>query len=202
MRERGNEGRDRAPAAADGSIEEMLERFDELAATVDSPEEAERVEAARAEAIEAVDAERVFGRVIRGFDRADAAETLLGAVVFGIPMAVEGGTLEVGAFLATHPVFHAGTVVFGVGIVVGVLFVVGILYVADIQDVRIHEPLLGVVPRRLAGVLAIAALASLAVMTAWGRVDWATPGVALAQVTATAVPMAIGGALGDILPGT
>lgn len=137
-----------------------------------------------------------FGRVIRGFDRADLTEALLGSVLFGIPMAVEGGTQEVGEFLSTRPVFLGGTVAFAVGLVIG------IIYVADIQDVRVANPILGVIPRRLVGVLGVAFLAALAMMTAWGRVEWSTPWLATANVIVAFVPMSIGAALGDILPGS
>lgn len=176
-------------------LSDMLEQFDELETTVDSEAELEQVRLAREEALVAVAAERVFGKVIREFDRSDAAEALLGSVLFGIPMLVEDGTFEIGAYIATRPASYAGTVLFGVGMVGG------ILYVADIQDVRISEPLFGVIPHRFAGVVGIAFLTSIAMATAWGRVDWADPHVALAQVVVVAVPMAIGGALGDILTG-
>lgn len=183
-------------ATAEGELAEMIEEFDELERLVDSPEEREQVRAARTEALEALEAERVFGKVIRGFGRGDAAEALLGSVLLGIPMLMEGGTFEAGAFVAARPLFLAGTALFSVAMVAG------ILYVAEIQDVRIHEPFLGIVPRRLAGVLVVAVLTAVALATAWGRVDWTEPTVALAQVTVAAVAMAIGGALGDILPGT
>jgi hypothetical protein len=39
-------------------------------------------------------------------------------------------------------------------------------------------------------------------MTAWGRVDWAAPELAVATIVVAWMPMAIGAALGDILPGT
>jgi uncharacterized membrane protein len=161
---------------------------------VDDPEEREQVR----ETIRV--ARRVrpssFGRVIRGFDRHDAAEALVGSVVFGIPMLVEGGTLEVGEFVAAHPVSLIVTIAGAIGIVIG------LLYVAEIQQVEIHEPLLGVVPRRLAGVLTISYLTAAATMTAWGRVDWAEPWLAVCLVSVTFAAMAIGAALGDILPGS
>jgi len=186
-------------SAASGSTAEMerlLAEFDALAETVDSPAERERVRAARRAAVVAAREAGVFGRVIRGFDRADLAEAFLGAVLFGVPMFVEGGTNEVGHHLAAHPLSLVGTVAGAVALVIG------ILYVADIQDVRIHEPLFGVVPRRLVGVLGVSAVTAVVVMTAWGRVDWATPVLAVADVTVAFVPMSVGAALGDILPGS
>jgi protein-S-isoprenylcysteine O-methyltransferase Ste14 len=73
-------------------------------------------------------AARPFGRVVRGDDRADPAEALLWSLPFGIPMAVAGGTQEVGAFLARHPVYLAGTALFAV------VLAVGVIYVADIYS--------------------------------------------------------------------
>lgn len=138
----------------------------------------------------------VFGRVVRGFDRKDLAEAFVGSVVFGVPMLVEGGTLEIGTFLANHLLYAVSTLLFGV------VMVIGILYFADFQQVEVVDPILGVVPRRLAGVLLVAYITSTVMMTAWGRVDWQTPWIAFNQVNVTFVVMAIGAALGDILPGT
>jgi uncharacterized membrane protein len=189
---------DAAGADVDDDPPDMGDLFDDLQAiadAVDDPEERERVEAAMRTAA-AVEPPPMFGRVIRGFDRGDVAETVLGSALFGIPMLVEGGTGEVGAFLATHPVSILGTLAFTVAVVVG------ILYVSDIQDVRVTKRLFGVIPYRLAGVLGVSLAFAAASMTAWGRVDWTDPALALAAISVAWVPMAIGAALGDILPGT
>jgi hypothetical protein len=52
------------------------------------------------------------------------------------------------------------------------------------------------------GVLSISFVTAFVMMTAWGRVDWAVPWLAFCRCTVAFVPMAIGAALGDILPGT
>ncbi|MFB6138207.1 MAG: DUF2391 domain-containing protein [Halobacteriaceae archaeon] len=198
----GDEGMagDEAGAGDEALVEEapdMGDVVDELAdleEEVDDPETRARVrEVARmASRVESP----VFGRVIKGYDRGDAAEAVLGGLVFGIPMLVEGGTQEVGAYLARNPPFLAATV----GLTVAMVW--GILYVADIQDVRVHEPIFGVVPRRFAGVLGISLGLAATTMTAWGRVAWDDPWLATCSVVVAFVPMAIGGALGDILPGS
>jgi uncharacterized membrane protein len=189
------------PAGAAAETAPMTELFDRLEALedlVDSPEERERVREAMASAV-AVEADesdsQVFGQVVIGFDRADASEALLGALLFGIPMFVEGGTAEVGAFIATHPLYLLTTLVGAVAMAVG------IIYVADIQDVRVYRPLLGFLPRRLVGVVGISFVTALLMMTAWGRVDWGDPWLALCSVSVAFVPMVIGAALGDLLPG-
>jgi uncharacterized membrane protein len=137
-----------------------------------------------------------FGKIVYGFDRNDAAEAFLGSLLFGIPMAVEGGTNEVGLFIAEHPLNLVGTLIATVGIVYG------LLYVAEFQDVRVADAIFGIVPRRLASVVTISLVTAVALLTAWGRVDWTDPVVAASTVSVALVPMAIGAALGDILPGT
>jgi uncharacterized membrane protein len=186
-------------AAPDGEPADMGDLFDELAeleTLVASDAAREQVRETMRVAMLASAATGPFGRVIRGFDRGDLAEAVLGSLLFGIPMAVEGGTAEVGAFLAGRPAALGGTVLGAVALVVGVI------YVADIQDVRVHRPFFGLVPRRLVGVVGVSALTAAVLLTAWGRVDWATPGVAAANVVVAFVPMSIGAALGDLLPGS
>lgn len=176
-------------------IVDLIDELEALAETVDTRAEREQVE----ETIEVARRVRtgaVFGRVIRGFDRGDAAEAFLGSLIFGIPMIIESGTLEIGAYIATQPVFLAGTLLLGIAVPYG------ILYVADIQHVEVVHAILGVIPRRFAGVVSIAFVTSLFLMTAWGRVDWGEPVVAFAQVAVVFVGMGIGAALGDILPGS
>ncbi|MFB6126308.1 MAG: DUF2391 domain-containing protein [Halolamina sp.] len=188
------------PADADSDpedepdVDDLLDDLERLEDRVD-PEDRERVRQTMRTARRLRD-RGPFGTVISGFDRRDAAEAFVGSLVFGIPMLVEGGTQEVGAFLATRPVPLAGTLVGTVGVVAGLLFV------ADVQQVRVEDPLLGVVPRRLAGVLAVSAVTATTTMTGWGRVDWSEPWVATGQISVCFVAMALGAALGDILPGS
>lgn len=178
------------------TVEDLIEDLETLEEVVDDHEERRQVREAMRTAREvAVPRRSTFGRVVRGFDRSDIAEALVGSVLFGIPMVVEGGTTEVGAFIATRPAFLVGTAL------VTVLLVVGILYVADFQDVRVQNPILGVIPRRLVGVLGVTLVTAVVGLTAWGRVDWAEPAVALGSTLVAAVPMAVGAALGDLLPG-
>ncbi|WP_255149493.1 DUF2391 family protein [Halorarius halobius] len=174
--------------------EEVVDGLAELKREVDDPEAREQVDDLMAQVAELQP--RGLGNVIVGFDRTDLAEATLGALLFGIPMFVEGGTSEVGAVLAARPLALAGT------LAAAVALVYGIVYVADYQDVRVRDPIFGVVPRRLAGVVAASFATALVAMTAWGRVDWAEPWLAVSTVAVAFVPMAIGAALGDILPGS
>jgi uncharacterized membrane protein len=176
-------------------LSDLFDELQELEEMVQTPAAREQVRETMRVAMD-VETGGVFGRVIHGYDRGDLAEALLGALIFGIPMFVESGTNEVGAFVATHPAFLVATHAVALGLVVG------ILYVADIQDVRVHRPLFGIVPRRLVGVMSVPMLTSLFMMTAWGRIAWSEPWLAFCTASVAFVPMTIGAALGDILPGS
>ena len=179
-----------------GTLFDELEELEEL---VDSEAERKQVREAMRVAADSQDP-AVFGNVIWGFDREDFAESVLGSLLFGIPMAVEGGTVDAGRHLAQHPVYFFAT------ILTAVTMVVGILYVADFQDVRVASRLLGVVPRRLAGVTLTAFASSVCLLTGWGLVEWTSDPALLWEslciCSVAFVPMAIGAALGDILPGS
>jgi uncharacterized membrane protein len=179
----------------DTDLGDLFDDLSELEALVDSPEERERVREAMRTASEVDEEGAVFGRVVWGFDRADLSEALLGALLFGIPMAVEGGTVDSGLFIASRPLYLLLTIASTIGIVVG------ILYVADIQDVRVAYAVFGLVPRRLVGVLGSSYLTAVFLLTIWGVVDWSDPWVDFCICAVATFPMAIGAALGDILPG-
>lgn len=174
---------------------DLLGELRELEDIVDDPDEREQVRET-IDMVHDLSPAGVFGRIVRGYDRADIAEAVLGSLLFGIPMAVESGTQEVGAALAASPAAFALTL-FG-----SVAMVYGIIYVADIQEVRVVDPLFGVIPRRLVGAVLIPFTISVVLLTAWGRVDWVEPTVALGQVVAAFAAMALGAALTDIVPGS
>ncbi|SDM83528.1 Putative integral membrane protein [Halogranum gelatinilyticum] len=194
---------DETSSGADGPrerprVDDLLDELELLEQQVRAPEaKAQLAETMRLARRLDIDTRGTFGNVVTGgFDRTDAAEALVGSVVFGIPMLVESGTLEVGSFVAGNVAYLVGTLAFTV------VLVHGLIYVADFQEVEVVNPVLGLVPRRMVGVLSISAATATALMTVWGRVDWSTPWVAACQVSVCFVAMAIGAALGDILPGS
>lgn len=101
-----------------------------------------------------------------------------------------------GTYLAARPLLLAVT------LVAAVALVYTIVYVADFQDVRVHEPFFGLVPRRMVGVIGVSFVVAALGLTLWGRLDWADPLLAICTTSVAFVPMAIGAALGDILPGS
>jgi len=194
--ERGARASDAEPTDDDPDMGDLFDELAELEEAVDSEDEREQVRETMRTAMEVQEGDApVFGRVVFGFDRSDAAEALLGSLLFGIPMFVEGGTYDVGLFLSDHPIYFLLTNALTLALAAG------ILYVADFQDVRVYRPIFGFLPRKFLGVLAIPLVTAAVVMTVWGMIDWADPWLAVCQVAVALVPMAIGAALGDLLPG-
>ncbi|MFC4550756.1 MULTISPECIES: DUF2391 family protein [Halorussus] len=178
----------------DPDIEDVFEELEELEEIVDTPAEREQVrETIRV--LRRTRTRRTFGRLRDSFDSRDVGEGLVGAFVFGMPMVVEEGTLEIGEFIARRPLLFAVTVA------VGVTLVLGILHAVRFEEVE-ADLLFGVIPIRLVSTLTISAGMAAVLMTIWGRADWAAPSVAAGQITVTAIVMAVGASLGDVLPGT
>lgn len=184
------------PAEEQHDLSDLFDELEDLDEHVDDEEAREQLREVKDLAAEMQTDEGTFGRVIYGFDANDLAEATLGSLLFGIPMAVEGGTNEAGEFLARRVPLLAASLASTVAIVYGVL------YVAEFQDVRVRNRIFGLIPRRLAGVLGASVVTAVALLTAWGRVSWADPQLAFATIAVAVLPMALGAALGDILPGS
>lgn len=185
--------RSRDDVDPDPSLDDAMAELEELEDLVDSQAERRQVRETMRTLRDA--RPRPFGRLRDNFDLRDAGEALVGSFVFGIAMIVEEGTLEIGAYIAPRPLYIGLTALFGLA------FVLGILRAVEFEKVK-SDLLFGLVPVRLLGVLFIAGATALILMTVWGRVDWSTPRVAASQTLVAAVVMAVGAALGDILPGT
>lgn len=184
---------DSVPDQTDPALQDAMDELAELADIVDSTEEREQVR----EAMDSLEAARPrpFGRLRDSFGLRDAGEALVGGFIFGIPMVVEQGTFEIGAYLATRPLALALTAV------LGLVLVLGILRAVEFEKVQ-DDLVFGRIPVRLLGILFISVLLAVTLLTVWGRVDWGQPRVAGSQTLVTAIVMAIGASLGDILPGT
>ncbi|OAQ53374.1 hypothetical protein HTG_07805 [Natrinema mahii] len=179
---------------AGATIDDVYEQLETLEETVDTADE--RTEVRRTmRLLDRLSHNAAVGKAITKFTRKDKAEAFVGSVVIGLPMLVEDGVFGIGAFLATRPALLVANLLFTVGLVVG------ILYVADFREVQIHDPYFGVVPRRPVWVLLIAFATAAGLMTLWGRVTWDEPWVNCCQVSVVFTAMALGGSLGDILPG-
>jgi len=174
-------------------VADLLDELEALRRTVDDPEEHEQL-SRTVRMAHRIPGSATFGRTIDKYTSRDVAETFVGSILISMPMLVEDVS-EIGGHFVDHPSLFVGNVAFVV------VMTIGLLYWADLQQVKITNPILGVVPRRLAGVLTVAFVTAALTMTLWGRVDWVDPWRTLCQVSVLWSVAAIGGALGDILPG-
>ncbi|WP_247001015.1 DUF2391 domain-containing protein [Halosolutus gelatinilyticus] len=192
-----------APAEipSEPDVDQLLDRLEQLEELVDHPDEREQVRETMAVArrIPGLDA---VGRGIRKYTARDMAEAFVGTILLALPLLVEDGVFViadhfVGTTRAGIPIYLVGNVAFVV------VLTTGLLYWTDIREVNVTNPLFGVVPRRLIGVLAISFLTAAVLLATWGRlaVDDPSPLEAFARITVVWTAGAIGAALGDILPG-
>jgi uncharacterized membrane protein len=123
-------------------------------------------------------------------------------VLFALPLLVEGGVFEIAAwFAAVTPGGVPVVLVAHVGFVLAMT--AGLLYFADFREVQIRHPILGVVPRRYAGILLVSLFASASMLLLWGRLHEGdpTPLERASRVAFVWAGAAFGASLGDILPG-
>ncbi|MGQ3327723.1 MULTISPECIES: hypothetical protein [Halorubrum] len=173
-------------------IDDVLTELDELEEMVDKDEELQQVRETMRTARK-VRPSGVIGRFRTQFGLRDAGEALVGSFVFGLPMIVEDGALDIGRFIAERPLALALTLLFGGAVVFG------ILRAGEFERV-VEDRIGGVVPLRPVAIVTIASGLAVALMTGWGRVSWSEPTVAGAQTLLIAIVMSVGASVGDILP--
>ncbi|GAB3679751.1 hypothetical protein GCM10028857_01540 [Salinarchaeum chitinilyticum] len=185
----------------DPDVDALLDQLEELEETVDSEHEREQVQSTISLA-ERIPGGGLLSGHIQKYTTRDVAEAVVGAILISMPMLVEGGVFEVAAFLSDRwrfgvPIFFIGNVAFVV------VMSIGLLYWADIREVKISNPILGIVPRRLVGVLVASFLTAAGLFFLWGRhrVGNPTEFEVLARIVVIWTAAAFGAALGDILPG-
>ncbi|GAA0538913.1 hypothetical protein ABNG02_14560 [Halorubrum ejinorense] len=176
----------------DADIDDVLTELDELEDIVDRDEELQQVRETMQTARQ-VRRRGIIGRFQSQFGPRDAGEALVGSFVFGMPMIVEDGALEIGRFIAKRPPVLLLTLLFG-----GTL-VFGILHAGEFEQV-VEDRLFGVVPLRPVAIMCIAGGLAIVLMTGWGRVAWSEPLIAGGQTVLIGVVMSVGASIGDILP--
>jgi len=180
-------------------MRDVLDELEELEETVDSEEERSEVVDVR-QSVERLRGSSFLRERIERYTTRDVAESFVGGVLLSLPLLVEDGVRNIADHFLSQTV--AGLPVWLVGnlLFIGVM-TWGLLYWADFREVRDAQPILGLVPRRVVGVLSISFLTAALTMTMWGRVEWSEPQVAFARVSVVWTAAAFGAALGDILPG-
>ncbi|WP_418285757.1 DUF2391 family protein [Halorubrum sp. DTA46] len=195
------EGIDPAHGPENPDINDLLRKLDALQETVDEPHEREKVQQTIS-LVERMPGSSAFTTRITKFTSRDMAEAFVGAVLFSLPLLVEGGVFEIAAWFVEAT--FAGVPVF---LLLHVAFVLtmtaGLLYYADFREIEVTHPILGVIPRRYAGILTVSLVTAAFMLLLWGRLHEEDP-TALEQVGRVAVvwaAAAFGAGVGDILPG-
>ena len=186
----------------DTELDEVIESLQELEEAVDHPAEVAQVRETL-HLVKGIPGSRALEREIQKYTTRDMAQTLVGGILLSLPLLVEDGVFDIAAWLVGTqvlglPIFLIANVAFIVTLTVGLLFW------ADIRTVTVTNPLFGVIPRRLVGVLVLSFLTATFLVVLWGRHAEADPGgplEVLARITVIWAAAAFGGALGDILPG-
>ncbi|TKX57730.1 DUF2391 domain-containing protein [Halorubrum sp. SS7] len=192
---------DAAGAPAEPDIEDLLAKLDALSDTVDEGHEREKVRQTIS-LVERMPGTGALAERITKYTSRDLAESFVGAVLFALPLLVEGGVFEIATWFAATTV--AGVPVLLIGHV-GFIFAAtaGLLYFADFRQIAIRHPIFGLIPRRYAGVLLVSLATSASMLLFWGRLHEGDP-TALERAGRIAVvwaAAAFGAGLGDILPG-
>ena len=201
---RAGDSEERAAAAnapGDPDIEDLLAKLDALRDAVDEEHEREKVRQTIS-LVERMPGTGALAERITKYTSRDLAESFVGAVLFALPLLVEGGVFEIAAWFASTTV--AGVPVLLIGHV-GFIFLAtaGLLYFADFRQIAIRHPIFGLIPRRYAGVLLVSLTTSATMLLFWGRLHEGDP-TAVERVGRIAVvwaAAAFGAGLGDILPG-
>ncbi len=178
-------------------IDEVLTQLDVLEETVS--DDRERAEVQRVRSM----LQYVPGTsTINKYTSRDMGEAFVGGLVFSLPLLVEDGVFDIAAWFVTHtvgpiPIFFVANLVFVL------LVTTGLLYAVDFREVVISEPIFGILPRRLVGVLVISFTCAAGMMFLWGRLHEGDPTTleSLSRATIIWASAALGAVLADILPG-
>jgi uncharacterized membrane protein len=193
------DGRDRPAGDSpdDVDVEDVFDQLAELEETMSTSEQRAELRQTRR-----ILEQLPGGEQISKFTSRDMGEAFVGSIIFALPLLVEDGVFAIAdhfldVLVAGIPVALVANAVFVVGLTAG------LIYGVDVREVRITDPILGVLPRRLVGVLLVSFLTSAALMALWGRLFLNDPTQlgAVARVTVVWAAAALGASLGDILPG-
>ena len=186
---------------ADPTMDDLLAKLDALESVVDDDAERRKVKQTIA-MVERMPGSKAFTTRISKYTTRDVAESFVGAVIFSLPLLVEDGVFEIAEWLVEFtpggvPVFFIANVLFVLGMTAG------LLYYADFRQIKVMNPILGVIPRRYVGVLGVSLLTAFLMLLMWGRLHSEDPTTVeqVSRVTVIWAAAAFGAALGDILPG-
>ncbi len=182
-------------------VEELIDRLEELHDTVDAPHERSKV-ASTLSLVHKLSTGRVLTERVRKYTTRDMAESLVGGIIFSLPLLVEDGVFDIAQWFVDVRVGGIPVLLVANAALV-IVITTGLMYYAQFREVEVVNPLFGVIPRRLVGVLGISLVVAAGSMALWGRLEAGDPTTleTIARIAVVWTPAAFGGALGDILPG-
>jgi uncharacterized membrane protein len=192
--ESGDSGREEQPSA---TIEDLLTDLSGLADDTEGEETRDEVHDVTQLLVEAHE-RGLIDSSMRDLHARDAAEALVGSVIFASPLLVEDGIFDIADHLfeftvAGVPVFLLANTVFVVVMTYALLEWTG-------RDTDETEMLLGLVPVRLFMTLTVSFLVAAVLMTVWGRVNgWESSIEAIARINVIWTVGSLGAGLGDIV---
>ena len=183
----------------EATMDEVMQELDELQSTIETPEQHDEFHDVL-DALERLPGGHYVSDRIERYTTRDVAEGFVGSILISLPLLVEDGVFDIADHFLAHtlagvPMWLTANVCFIV------LMTWGLLYWTDFRDLSESNPLFGLVPRRLVGVLIISLITATVMMTMWGRATWDEPAVAFARISVIWTAAAFGAVLGDILPG-
>ena len=193
----GNSDRSNPGIGDNVDVAEVLDELKELEQEVSRADDREQIRQVRKLL------ERVPGtKQIDKYTTRDMGESFIGGLVFSLPLLVEDGVFDIAAWFAESTVGPI-PVFFSINVFLIITITAGLLYVIDIREVIISRPILGIIPRRLIGILTISFLCAFGMMYLWGRLHEGDPTAleSLARATVIWASAALGAVLADILPG-
>lgn len=197
-RETNNSNDEVIEAGSDSAaVENILEDLEELSDSVDADSAQKTIRETQSLLVSARERGLMYSGV-RHLDVRDAAEALIGSVIFVSPLLVEGGVFDI----ATH-LFETMYFGFPVFLIANILFVILLTHALlewTGRDKAEARTIARIIPIRLAMILSVSFIVTAVSMTAWGRVEnWQHLSEAVARIMVLWTVASIGAALGDIL---
>jgi len=178
-------------------VDVLLALLEDLEDSVDEADEQKGVR----KAIRMIE-EMSFGRVIKKYTARDMVQAFTGGILLSLPMLVEGGVFEIAEwFLEVTVVGVPVLMLLNIAFILVLTYC--LIYWSEIHEVKIKK-IFGIFPRRILGVLIISFPTVSSLFFLWGRHAAENSqgyGEIFARITVVWATAAIGGALGDILPG-
>lgn len=179
------------------AVEDILEDLEELSESFPMGNAQETIRETQGLLVNAGERGLIYSGV-RRLDLRDAAEALIGSVIFVSPLLVEGGVFDIATHLFETTYFE-----------IPLFFIANILFVILLshallewtgRDKAESTKIARIIPIRLVMILAVSFVVTAVSMTAWGRVEnWQHVSEAVARIMVLWTVAAIGAALGDIL---